>query len=111
MFVQAVLDAIGEPRRREILRLTWDREVGAGDLHRAFGDVTFGAVSQHLGVLARAGLVEVRKDGRRRYYRARKHELGPLRAWLESMWDQSLDRLATLARDEDRPRRRKGHRR
>ena len=88
--------------------MTWDREVGAGDLHRAFGDVTFGAISQHLGVLARAGLVEVRKDGRRRYYRARKHELGPLRAWLEQMWEQSLDRLATLAADEERPRRKKG---
>ncbi len=108
--MQAVIDAIGEPRRRELLRLTWDREVGAGELHRAFGDVTFGAISQHLGVLARAGLVEVRKDGRRRFYRARKHELGPLRAWLEQMWAQSLDRLATLAEDEDaaRPRRRKG---
>ena len=109
--VQSVLDAIGEPRRREILRLTWDREVGAGELHRAFGDVTFGAVSQHLGVLARAGLVDVRKDGRRRYYRARKHELGHLRAWLEAMWDAQLDRLATLAEDDERPARRKGSRR
>jgi DNA-binding transcriptional ArsR family regulator len=106
--VQAVIDAIGLPRRRELLRLTWDREVGAGELHRAFGDVTFGAISQHLGVLAKAGLVEVRKDGRRRYYRARKHELGSLRAWLEQMWAQSLDRLATLAEDEERPRRKKG---
>ena len=104
--MQAVLDAIGEPRRRELLRLTWDREVAAGDLHRAFGDVTFGAISQHLGVLARAGLVEVRKDGRYRYYRARKHALGPLQAGLESMWAQSLDRLATLAEAEERPRRR-----
>jgi DNA-binding transcriptional ArsR family regulator len=107
--VQAVLDALGEPRRRELLRLTWDREVAAGELHRAFGDVTFGAISQHLGVLARAGLVEVRKDGRHRYYRARKQELGALRSWLESMWAQSLDRLATLAEDEERPRR-KGRR-
>ena len=110
--MQAVIDAIGEPRRREILRLTWDREVGAGELHRAFGDVTFGAISQHLGVLARAGLVDVRKDGRRRYYRARKHDLGPLRAWLEGMWAQSLDRLAVLAEDEEAARpRKKGSRR
>jgi len=112
--VQAILDAIGEPRRREILRLTWDREVAAGDLHRAFGDVTFGAVSQHLGVLARAGLVDVRKDGRYRYYRARTHELGPLRAWLESMWERSLDQLAALAEADEqpparrRPRRKRG---
>ncbi len=114
ILVQAVLDAIGEPRRRELLRLTWKREVGAGELHRAIGGITFGAVSQHLGVLARAGLVEVRKDGRRRYYRARKRELGHLRAWLESMWAESLVRLAELAEAEDAhgpPRHRKGSRR
>lgn len=111
--MQAVLDAIGEPRRRELLRLTWEREVAAGELHRAIGDVTFGAISQHLGVLAKAGLVEVRKDGRHRYYRARKHELGPLRAWLESMWAGSLDRLAALAEADERrarPRRKRSHR-
>ena len=108
--MQAVVDAIREPRRRELLRLTWDREVSAGDLHRTIGDVTFGAISQHLGVLAKAGLVEVRRDGRHRYYRARKHELGPLRAWLEQRWAGSLDRLAALAEGDERRarRRRKG---
>ena len=110
--MQQVLHAIGEPRRRELLRLTWDREVGAGELHRAIGDVTFGAISQHLAVLRRAGLVEVRKDGRHRYYRARKQHLGPLRAWLEQMWAGSLDRLAALAEAEEHaaPRRTKGSR-
>ena len=100
--MQAVLHALGAPRRRELLRLTWDHEVAAGDLHRAMGDVTFGAVSQHLGVLARAGLVDVRRDGRRRYYRARTHQLGPLHAWLESMWDGALGGLAAMAEAEDR---------
>jgi DNA-binding transcriptional ArsR family regulator len=108
--VQQVLHAIGEPRRRELLRLTWDREVGAGDLHRAIGGVTFGAISQHLAVLRKAGLVEVRKDGRHRYYRARKQHLGPLRAWLEQMWTGSLDRLAALAEDDEQSHRKKGHR-
>jgi DNA-binding transcriptional ArsR family regulator len=95
-----VLAAIAEPRRRDILRVVWDGERAAGDIHRAFGDVTFGAVSQHLRVLADAGLVTVRKHGRHRYYRARRAALGPLRKWLEQMWTNALDDLATLAEAE-----------
>ena len=52
------LQVIGEPRRREILRLVWDRERTAGDIAGQF-DVTFGAVSQHLAVLRDAGFVDV----------------------------------------------------
>jgi DNA-binding transcriptional ArsR family regulator len=99
--MQTVLHALSEPRRREILRLTWTEERSAGELHRAFGDVTFGAVSQHLRVLADAGLVACRRDGRHRYYRARRRELGPLRTWLEQMWSRSLSDLAALAEAEE----------
>jgi DNA-binding transcriptional ArsR family regulator len=97
---------IAEPRRREILRLVWHGERAAGEIHRAIGDVTFGAVSQHLRVLSEAGLVEVRRDGRHRYYRARRAALGPLRRALEQMWASALDDLAGLAESEDKgPRR------
>ncbi len=75
------LHAVAEPRRREILRLVWDAERSAGDVAAHF-DVTFGAVSQHLAVLRKAGLVSVRKDGNRRLYRADRAALGPLAAWL-----------------------------
>jgi len=98
--VQEVLQAINDPRRREILRLVSRRELAAGEIHGAFGDVTFGAVSQHLRVLAEAGLVEVRRDGRHRRYRARLATLAPLRAWLEQMWTHALDDLAALAEEE-----------
>ena len=87
---------IAEPRRREILRLCWRDERTAGQLADAF-DVTFGAVSQHLKVLRDAGLVSVRRDGTRRYYRADQAALGPLAAYLEASWDRQLDRLADLA--------------
>jgi DNA-binding transcriptional ArsR family regulator len=90
------LNAVAEPRRRAILRLVWDAERSAGEVAGQF-DVTFGAVSQHLGVLRRAGLVSVRKDGTRRLYRANREALGPLVTWLESMWASELDTLATLA--------------
>jgi DNA-binding transcriptional ArsR family regulator len=95
--MDAVLQALGTPRRRAILRLVWSAERSAGEIHRSFRDVTFGAVSQHLSVLLEAGLVDVRRAGRERFYRARKRDLGPLAAWLESMWSTALDRLAEQA--------------
>lgn len=92
-----VLQALGTPRRREILRLVWERERSAGEIHRALADVSFGAVSQHLGRLRGAGLVAERAQGRHRFYRARKVELEPLRPWLEAMWDDALYRLKLKA--------------
>jgi len=92
--VSALLRALGTPRRRAILQLVWERERSAGEIHRSFDDVTFGAISQHLRVLADAGLVTSRSAGRQRFYLANKTELGPLAAWLESMWKSALERLA-----------------
>lgn len=87
---------IADPRRREILRLVWDAERPAGEIAEHF-DVTFGAVSQHLGVLRAAGMVVVRRDGTRRYYRANREALRPFTALLTQMWASSLDELAELA--------------
>ncbi|MCK5943008.1 MAG: winged helix-turn-helix transcriptional regulator [Planctomycetes bacterium] len=92
-----LLKTLHNPRRREILRLCWHEQLPAGAIHRALPDVTFGAVSQHLRQLRDAGLVEVRRDGRRRLYRARRTALGPLRRWLESTWDDALYRLKLAA--------------
>lgn len=113
--MSALLRALSAPRRREILRLVWDEERSAGAIHRAFDDVTFGAVSQHLRVLEEVGLVAGRSEGRHRYYLARKEGLGELRGWLESMWDSALDRLALqleleAARRGPRPARKRAKR-
>lgn len=94
------LQVVAEPRRREILHLVWDRERAAGDIASHF-DVSFAAVSQHLGVLRDAGFVSVRRDGRTRRYRADRKALGPLRPMLEKMWSESLDRLVRLIEEED----------
>jgi DNA-binding transcriptional ArsR family regulator len=94
---------LASPRRREILRLVWRDERPAGEIHRALGDVTFGAVSQQLATLAAAGLVAMRRDGRRRLYLARRDELGPVAATLEAIWDDALYRLKLHAElDESR---------
>jgi DNA-binding transcriptional ArsR family regulator len=96
-----LLLALRAPRRREILSLVRRRERSAGQIHRSLGAVTFGAVSQHLGVLERAGLVTARRDGRSRLYQARPEGLEPLRRWLESMWDDALASLKRLAEAEE----------
>ena len=94
------LKVVAEPRRREILRLVWNRELAAGDIAGRF-DVSFAAVSQHLGVLRDVGFVSVRRDGRTRYYRADRKALGPLRPMLEKLWGDSLDRLVNLIEETD----------
>jgi DNA-binding transcriptional ArsR family regulator len=99
--MDTVLLALGAPRRRDILRLVRRRERSAGEIHRALGGVTFGAVSQHLGVLERAGLVTARRDGRSRLYQARPEGLEPLKQWLDGMWDDALASLARLAETEE----------
>lgn len=98
------LQVIGDPTRREILRLVWDGERSAGEIADRF-PVTFGAVSQHLGVLRSAGFVTVRPDGNRRFYRADRNALGPLAQVLEAMWSTSLDRLATAVEADPNPAR------
>lgn len=92
-----LLQTLTNPRRREILRLCWDGPLAAGAIHRALGDVTFGAVSQHLRRLRDAGLVEVTQRGRERRYRTLRTNLGPFRSWLEASWDDALYRLKLAA--------------
>jgi DNA-binding transcriptional ArsR family regulator len=85
---------LAEPRRRQILSLIWTRELAAAEIASHF-DVTFGAISQHLGVLREANFVTVRKDGNRRLYMADEDALGPFKVVLETMWAQTLNDLAT----------------
>jgi DNA-binding transcriptional ArsR family regulator len=96
-----VLQAIVEPRRREILMLIRAGELASGDIAAHF-DVTRPAISQHLQVLTAAGLVSMRKDGTRRLYQARPEGLADLRAFLESFWDDRLLQLKQAAEAEER---------
>ena len=96
-----LLELLAEPNRRKIMRLVWNGECSAGDIAAEF-DITFGAVSQHLHVLRDAGLLDVRREGRSRFYRANKQALGPLAKALEAMWSDALDRLKLAAEAEGR---------
>lgn len=98
--MEQALQAIAEPRRREILRLIWREERTVGDIADQF-DVTRPAISQHLRVLKEAGLVAERRDGTRRFYRALPEGFAELRAYLEGFWDQRLEALRDAAEAEE----------
>ena len=100
--METALKAIAEPRRRAILRLVLDEELSAGEIASHF-DVTRPAVSQHLTVLKEAGLVDERRNGTRRLYRARPEGLADLKAFLEEFWDE---KLAALKREVEREEKR-----
>jgi DNA-binding transcriptional ArsR family regulator len=99
--MQAALDALAEPRRREILALVRDRELAAGEIAANF-DVTRSAISQHVGVLKQAGLLIERREGTKRLYRARPEGLDDLRAFLDEFWSDRLDVLRREAEREER---------
>ena len=100
--METALKAIAAPRRRAILRLVRDDELSAGEIASHFGDVTRPAVSQHLTLLKEAGLVDERRNGTRRLYRARPEGLADLRAFLEEFWDVRLEALKREAEREER---------
>jgi DNA-binding transcriptional ArsR family regulator len=98
--VQAVLEALVEPRRRQILRLVRDEELTAGAIAGRFPDVARPTVSQHLRVLRGAGLVVERREGTRRFYRARPEALAELHAFVGEFWDARLAALKQALEEE-----------
>jgi DNA-binding transcriptional ArsR family regulator len=98
--METALKAIAEPRRRQILALVRDEELSAGEIASHF-DVTRPAVSQHLTVLKEAGLVDERRNGTKRLYRARPEGLAEVRSFLEEFWGERLDALKREAEREE----------
>lgn len=88
----AALKALGEPRRIEILRLLQSGPQAVGELASRV-DVTQQAVSLHLAVLERAGLVEARKVGVRSVYAVRPAGFAPVEQFVRSFWTPRLKAL------------------
>lgn len=88
--------ALASEQRRRILRLVRDEARPVGSLADEL-DVSQPAVSQHLAVLRRAGLVTVERDGRRRLYRADHEALAELRSFFDRYWGDALGRLESAA--------------
>lgn len=94
-----VFNAIAEPRRRELLDLLSDGEWPVSDLVEIV-DLDQPGVSKHLRVLREVGLVQVRREGRRRLYRADGTGLKAVHDWTktyERYWAEHLDRVKAHA--------------
>jgi DNA-binding transcriptional ArsR family regulator len=94
-----VFQVLAEPRRRDVLAVVADGELTAGEIAGRF-DVTRQAISQHLRILLEAGLITERREGTRRFSRARPEGLEEVRAYVEAMWPPALRRLKAAAESE-----------
>jgi DNA-binding transcriptional ArsR family regulator len=93
-----VFHAIADPNRRRLIDLLASGEKPVQELADDF-EITLAAVSQHLGVLRRAGLVTSRARGRQRLYRLRPAGLRAVDDWTaryRKFWQRRIKRLQAL---------------
>ncbi len=86
------MSAFAEPTRRAILDRLVEGERAVSELVAAL-DASQPSISQHLRVLLDAGLVTVRRDGRRRIYRASPEGLAHVRAEVERYWQAAVAQM------------------
>jgi DNA-binding transcriptional ArsR family regulator len=95
-----VFNAIAELRRREIIDMLVDgKEHAVGEVVEVLR-MPQPAVSKHLGVLRKVGIVSVTRRGQLRLYRLEARELKPVHDWLskyERFWTHHLDRIRERA--------------
>ncbi|MBD3625215.1 MAG: winged helix-turn-helix transcriptional regulator [Rhodobacteraceae bacterium] len=93
--LDAVFAALADPTRRAIVSrlLSGDRTVS--DLAEPF-EMSLAAVSKHLGILTRAGVVSQRRDGRTKWCRLEVHSLRPAAVWMEAFGSFDAADLDTL---------------
>jgi DNA-binding transcriptional ArsR family regulator len=99
--LSATFAALADPTRRAILARLSDGDATVGELAKPF-PISFQAVSQHLQVLERAGLVERGKSAQLRPSRLRGEPLKDAAEWLEryrAFWDAGFDRMDARLRD------------
>jgi DNA-binding transcriptional ArsR family regulator len=95
----ALFKALADPTRRALFeRLCREGDQTVGALTASAG-VSQPAVSKHLGILKRAGLVRDRQAGRQTHYRAEIGGLRSLSGWaseMEAFWQARFDALGDL---------------
>jgi DNA-binding transcriptional ArsR family regulator len=106
--LDAAFAALGDRTRRAIIGRLARGEATVGELAEPF-DLTHQAVSRHVGVLRRCGLIRQRVDGQRRPCRLDVERMQELGGWISEQqreWESRLDRLEVLLTSvqEKRPR-------
>jgi len=101
--VSPLFAALSDPSRLAIVeRLICEGEKTAGELAQPF-DVSAPAISRHLGVLERAGMIERRVDRQWRRFRVRPDAIAAIDDWVSRQrrfWETSFDRLDRLIADD-----------
>jgi DNA-binding transcriptional ArsR family regulator len=98
-------NAVAEPRRRAILNYLAQQERPVGEIVDSLG-LEQPSVSKHLRVLLEVGLVDVRRDGRRKLYRINAEAIRPLHEWtgtFERFWRHQLSRVKERAEQKSNP--------
>lgn len=91
----SIFGALADPARRQVVQLLGTSPLRAGELATAVG-MSAPAMSRHLKVLLRAGIVSDERttaDARMRYFRLRPEAMTALQAWLDQLqahWDEQL---------------------
>jgi DNA-binding transcriptional ArsR family regulator len=93
------IQALGDPTRRTVFELLRAGPRSVGDIARGL-PVSRPAVSQHLRVLERAGLVSARRAGTRNYYSVNGEGLADVREYFEGFWDEALAAFKAAAESE-----------
>jgi len=91
-----VLTAISHPTRRAIIRQLANGPARFLDVAKPF-DTALNAVTKHLKLLERAGLIERRKQGREVFISFRAEPLRDVAVWVheyERFWNERLDKFA-----------------
>jgi DNA-binding transcriptional ArsR family regulator len=99
------LDALGSATRRAIVRALGRGPLSVGEIAERL-PVSRPAVSKHLRVLRRAGLVQHESQGTKNVFRLERAGFDAARGWLDTFWDQALARFALVAENTGRPRKR-----
>ena len=100
--LSATLQAVADPTRRTILARLAQGEATVQELAEPL-PISQPAVSKHLKVLEKAGLVERRRDAQRRWCRLQARPLREVAVWateFQQYWDESFDRLDQLLKKE-----------
>lgn len=100
MTYQSALLALGDPTRRRVFEELRRGPRSVGKI-AARMPVSRPAVSQHLSVLKKAGLVVDRAEGTRRVYYIDPKGLAAIRVWLDQFWDDALSAFQAEAEKED----------
>jgi DNA-binding transcriptional ArsR family regulator len=93
--------ALADPTRRQIFERLARRPRPVGELAEDL-PVSRPAVSQHLRVLAEAGLVVATRDGNRRLYRVDPRGVAGMRSYLDRFWTDALAAFEDAARAEEK---------